>query len=87
MLEYAVSGVEAGRAGGFGFVVGVERGGQADDPRAHGAARVADALAEPAQDACESRRVTESTRGPGRRPGRGQYMVQGSSHFGVIPMM
>jgi beta-phosphoglucomutase family hydrolase len=37
VFEDALAGVEAGRAGGFGFVVGVDRVGQADDLRAHGA--------------------------------------------------
>src|SRR5207249_3226974 len=33
----AIAGVEAGRAGGFGLVVGVDRAGQADALRKHGA--------------------------------------------------
>jgi beta-phosphoglucomutase family hydrolase len=37
VFEDAVAGVEAGRAGGFGFVVGVDRVGHADALRAHGA--------------------------------------------------
>jgi beta-phosphoglucomutase family hydrolase len=37
VFEDALAGVEAGRAGGFGFVVGVDRTGQADALRAHGA--------------------------------------------------
>lgn len=37
VFEDALAGVEAGRAGGFGFVVGVDRVGQADALRAHGA--------------------------------------------------
>jgi beta-phosphoglucomutase-like phosphatase (HAD superfamily) len=37
VFEDALSGVEAGRAGGFGFVVGVDRAGQAEALRAHGA--------------------------------------------------
>ena len=39
-------GVAAGRAGGFGFVVGVDRTGQADALRAHGADIVVSDLAE-----------------------------------------
>ena len=31
MFEDALAGVEAGRAGGFGYVVGVDRTGQADE--------------------------------------------------------
>ena len=46
VFEDAVSGVEAGRAGGFGFVVGVDRPGQADVLRAHGADRAVSDLAE-----------------------------------------
>lgn len=37
VFEDALAGVEAGRRGGFGFVVGVDRVGQADDLRATGA--------------------------------------------------
>ena len=36
MFEDAISGVEAGRAGNFGFVVGVDRVGQADELRRNG---------------------------------------------------
>jgi beta-phosphoglucomutase family hydrolase len=37
VFEDALAGVAAGRAGNFGFVVGVDRVGQADELRAHGA--------------------------------------------------
>ena len=37
VFEDALAGVEAGRAGGFGFVVGVDRTGEADALREHGA--------------------------------------------------
>ena len=37
VVEDALSGVEAGRRGGFGLVVGVDRLGQAEALRAHGA--------------------------------------------------
>jgi beta-phosphoglucomutase family hydrolase len=46
VFEDAVAGVEAGRAGGFGFVVGVDRVGHADALRAHGADVVVKDLAE-----------------------------------------
>jgi beta-phosphoglucomutase family hydrolase len=46
VFEDAVAGVEAGRAGRFGYVVGVDRVGHADDLRAHGADVVAADLAE-----------------------------------------
>ena len=46
VFEDALSGVEAGRAGGFGFVVGVDRVGQADALRSHGADTVVQDLAE-----------------------------------------
>jgi beta-phosphoglucomutase family hydrolase len=46
VFEDALAGVEAGRAGGFGFVVGVDRTGQADELRAHGATIVVKDLAE-----------------------------------------
>jgi beta-phosphoglucomutase family hydrolase len=37
VFEDALAGVAAGRAGNFGFVIGVDRVGQADELRAHGA--------------------------------------------------
>ncbi|MCW2631533.1 MAG: beta-phosphoglucomutase family hydrolase [Pseudonocardia sp.] len=46
VFEDALAGVEAGRAGHFGYVVGVNRVGQADALRAHGADVVVDDLAE-----------------------------------------
>jgi beta-phosphoglucomutase family hydrolase len=46
VFEDALAGVEAGRAGGFGAVVGVDRVGQADALRAHGADIVVRDLAE-----------------------------------------
>ena len=46
VFEDALAGVQAGRAGGFGFVVGVNRANQADELRAHGADVVVDDLAD-----------------------------------------
>ncbi|MFI1973204.1 hypothetical protein BLA24_05180 [Streptomyces cinnamoneus] len=46
VFEDALAGMEAGRAGGFGFVVGVNRAGQADALREHGADTVVDDLAD-----------------------------------------
>jgi beta-phosphoglucomutase family hydrolase len=46
VFEDALAGVEAGRAGKFGCVVGVDRVGQADALRAHGADLVVSDLAE-----------------------------------------
>jgi beta-phosphoglucomutase family hydrolase len=46
VFEDALAGVEAGRAGAFGFVVGVDRVGQAEALRAHGADVVVSDLAE-----------------------------------------
>lgn len=46
VFEDALSGVAAGRAGGFGRVVGVDRVGHADDLRRHGADVVVQDLAE-----------------------------------------
>lgn len=46
VFEDAIAGVEAGRAGNFGWVVGVDRVGQADALRAHGAGVVVTDLAE-----------------------------------------
>jgi beta-phosphoglucomutase family hydrolase len=46
VFEDALAGVEAGRAGGFGITVGIDRHGQADELRAHGADVVVSDLAE-----------------------------------------
>jgi beta-phosphoglucomutase family hydrolase len=46
VFEDALAGVAAGRAGGFGFVVGVDRVGQAKELREHGADVVVRDLAE-----------------------------------------
>lgn len=46
VFEDALAGVEAGRAGGFGAVVGVDRVGQADALKTHGADIVVRDLAE-----------------------------------------
>jgi beta-phosphoglucomutase family hydrolase len=46
VFEDALAGVEAGRAGKFGFVVGVDRVGQADALKEHGADVVVQDLAE-----------------------------------------
>ncbi|MEU6089467.1 beta-phosphoglucomutase family hydrolase [Streptomyces sp. NPDC047085] len=46
VFEDALAGMDAGRAGGFGYVVGVDRTGQADALYAHGASIVVKDLAE-----------------------------------------
>jgi len=46
VYEDALAGVEAGRAGHFGYVVGVDRVGHADALRQHGADTVVQDLAE-----------------------------------------
>ncbi len=45
VFEDALAGVEAGRAGGFALVVGVDRTGHAEELRAHGADRTVSDLA------------------------------------------
>ena len=46
VFEDAISGVEAGRAGGFGYVIGVDRVDQSAALREHGATVVVKDLAE-----------------------------------------
>jgi beta-phosphoglucomutase-like phosphatase (HAD superfamily) len=46
VFEDALAGVEAGRAGGFGWVVGVDRIGHREALLAHGADIVVDDLSE-----------------------------------------
>jgi beta-phosphoglucomutase family hydrolase len=50
VFEDALAGVASGKAGKFGFVVGVNRVGQADELRAHGADVVVDDLADLLED-------------------------------------
>jgi beta-phosphoglucomutase family hydrolase len=50
VFEDALAGVQAGRDGGFGYVVGVDRVGQADELRKHGASTVVEDLAELLKD-------------------------------------
>jgi beta-phosphoglucomutase-like phosphatase (HAD superfamily) len=50
VFEDALAGVAAGRAGGFGYVVGVDRVGQAEALREQGADVVVQDLAELLQD-------------------------------------
>jgi beta-phosphoglucomutase family hydrolase len=50
VFEDALAGVEAGRAGGFALVVGVDRVGQADELRRHGADVVVSDLSELMED-------------------------------------
>jgi len=54
VVEDAVSGVEAGRAGGFGLVLGVDRGDQATALREHGADWVVCSLRELSVDRIEA---------------------------------
>lgn len=51
VFEDALAGMEAGRAGDFGFVIGVDRVGQAEALRRHGADTVVDDLADLLEDA------------------------------------
>jgi beta-phosphoglucomutase-like phosphatase (HAD superfamily) len=46
VFEDALAGVQAGRAGEFGYVVGVDRVGQAEELKKHGADVVVTDLAE-----------------------------------------
>ena len=46
VIEDALSGVEAGSAGGFGLVIGVARKGNAEELRHHGAHLVVNDLGE-----------------------------------------
>jgi alpha,alpha-trehalose phosphorylase len=53
VVEDALAGVQAGRAGGFALVVGVDRGGQAQELAAHGAHLVVADLGELLADSSE----------------------------------
>lgn len=57
VFEDAIAGVEAGRAGGFGIVIGVARAGTADALRAAGAHHVVSTLDEIEIASADTRRV------------------------------
>jgi beta-phosphoglucomutase family hydrolase len=63
VVEDSLAGVEAGRRGGFGLVVGVDRGGQAQELAAHGADIVVADLAALVVDA-DGRWSTRVVAGP-----------------------
>ncbi len=46
MVEDAISGVQAGRSGGFGLVIGVARHGDSEELKKHGADLVVSDLGE-----------------------------------------
>lgn len=54
VFEDAIAGVQAGRDGGFGYVVGVDRTGHADDLLRHGASTVVSDLADLLDDSGQS---------------------------------
>jgi beta-phosphoglucomutase-like phosphatase (HAD superfamily) len=72
VVEDALSGVEAGRAGGFALVLGVDRGAGVEALRAHGADLVVDDLArtldpdDPATDPDDP--ATRTDPSPSREP-------------------
>jgi beta-phosphoglucomutase-like phosphatase (HAD superfamily) len=57
VFEDALAGVAAGRAGDFGFVVGVDRVGQTEELRARGADVVVTDLAQLLEDQPAERRA------------------------------
>jgi len=61
VFEDALAGMDAGRSGHFGYVVGVDRTGQADALRAHGA----DTVVQDLQQLLGQRSLTHT-------PGKGQ---------------
>lgn len=71
VVEDALAGVEAGRAGGFGLVVGVDRDGHAEALAAHGADVVvqdlAELLADPDEDVHRAGPRTHRLRDAARR--------------------
>jgi beta-phosphoglucomutase family hydrolase len=87
VFEDALVGMEAGRSGRFGFVVGVDRVGQADQLRAHGADTVVQDLAEllkghaccnvPGSDPPNPHAATPSD-GPGQRASGGRSQLGGT---------
>jgi beta-phosphoglucomutase family hydrolase len=59
VVEDAISGVESGRAGGFGLVIGVDREGHAEELRKHGADAIVHDLGELA-DATEDGEIRKA---------------------------
>jgi len=70
VFEDALSGVEAGRAGGFGFVVGIDRAGEPEALRAHGADVVVGDLGELVSRREENEPAGRALPGPPSRPAR-----------------
>ncbi|PZE23715.1 MULTISPECIES: HAD family phosphatase [unclassified Curtobacterium] len=66
VFEDALAGVQAGHAGAFGLVVGVDRGAGADALRAHGADVVVPDLADLVDDLPAPGTVTHPTDAPGK---------------------
>jgi beta-phosphoglucomutase family hydrolase len=98
VIEDAISGVEAGRRGGFGLVVGVDRGGNREALAAHGADVVVGDLGEIdvaglAQRSLHRRRLRPQAprapvfraRVPGRGPRRLPVQRAGVAPFPVSP--
>ncbi|MBO8185583.1 HAD family hydrolase [Streptomyces spirodelae] len=68
VFEDALAGMDAGRSGHFGYVVGIDRTGQADALRAHGADAVVQDLRELLEDgaAQQARQVRQKQQVPGQ---------------------
>ena len=64
VIEDALAGVQAGRAGGFGLVIGVNRQNQAEALRRHGADIVVDDLAELLPADLEAERALTQPKAP-----------------------
>jgi beta-phosphoglucomutase family hydrolase len=71
VFEDALAGVAAGRAGNFGYVVGVDRAGQADALKAHGADIVVTDLSELLEGGSVDRTPPTPGLGPGTPPTNG----------------
>ena len=65
VVEDAVSGVEAGRAGGFGLVLGIDRGGSGAALRGHGADHVVRGFGEVSPEWVEAWFARRGAGGPG----------------------
>src|SRR3546814_13491176 len=96
VLEDAISGVQAGRAGGFALVVGVDRSGQTVELRRNGADRVVSDLARlhirtrptaPRQSAHAVPRILHPPGAHGRPLAGNQVVVFPESHGPIPPQV
>ena len=86
VVEDAVTGIAAGKDGGFGFVLGIDRGGNAAALAAHGADAIVTDLADTIATTVErSRREAPATIRAASTPSASRSIRGGSSNASTTP--